>query len=297
MHEDYPAPANISRRTARTVILAVVVSLLVNLAVGLTFGYYYGLIPPTRKPSQDSTAKGKTASYHSTVSEEAAVVTAVRKVSPAVVSIVVTKDLPRIEFFGRMWRQNGTERREIGGGSGFIITSDGLILTNKHVVEDPEADYTVLLNDERKFEATVIFRNSKNDIALLRIQAKNLPKVTLGDSETAVIGQTVIAIGNALGEYRNTVSTGVISGLARSIKTRSGSGNSELLNGAIQTDAAINPGNSGGPLLNLSGEVIGVNTAIVQGAENIGFAIPINDAKKDIDGGKNTTALYSAVNP
>jgi S1-C subfamily serine protease len=307
MHEDDSVSANTDHRSGRTVLSAVVLSLVVNLGLLLGLGYYYGLIPGTEKTSSTrNAAKGKVASYQSPVSEEAAVVDAVKETSPAVVSIVVTKDLPKIEqyfpygndpyfrqFFGPMYRQNGTERREIGGGSGFIITSDGLILTNKHVVEDVEADYTVLLNDGRKLEATVVSRDSENDIALLRIEAKNLPEVTLGNSDSLVIGQTVIAIGNALGEYRNTVSTGVVSGLARSIETGQGFGDSELLSGVIQTDAAINPGNSGGPLLNLQGEVIGMNTAIVQGAENIGFAIPINDAKADIASERSTTVSPS----
>lgn len=307
MYEDGSTSGKVGHRSGRIILMAVVISLVVNLALLLSLGYYYGLIPPRGETSPTSSAsESKLASYHSQVSEEAAVVNAVKKVSPAVVSIVVTKDLPKIEryspygndpffwqFYGPMYRQNGTERREIGGGSGFIIAGDGLILTNKHVVSDTEADYTVLLNDGRKFEAKIVARDSTYDIALMRIEAKNLPTVILGDSDSVVIGQTVIAIGNALGEYRNTVSTGVVSGLARSIEAGSGLGDSELLSGVIQTDAAINPGNSGGPLLNLRGEVIGMNTAIVQGAENIGFAIPINDAKRDITGGKNTTMSSS----
>lgn len=245
-----------------------------------------------------------------TVTEESAVTTAVQKVSPAVVSIIITKNLPNIrqygspfgqeffrEFFGYDFPdffgheipesgnqgEDGTEKREIGGGTGFIISKDGFIVTNKHVVIDSEADYTVLMNDGEKHEAKVLAQDAVNDIAVLKVNADNLPVVELGDSSDLKVGQTVIAIGNALGELRNTVSTGVISGLARSV-TAGGSGiGSEQLINVIQTDASINPGNSGGPLLNIAGQVIGVNTAMAQGAQNIGFAIPVNEIKNTID--------------
>ncbi len=240
------------------------------------------------------------------VTQEQAVERVVKNVSPAVVSIIVTKDLPKIEryygeynpfgddffknFFGNdfgfrvpLYRQNGTEKKEIGGGTGFIISSDGLIITNKHVVADKEAEYTVLMNDEKKYKAKVLARDSVNDIAILKINKNNLPVINLGNSDKLRVGQTVIAIGNALGEYRNTVSTGVISGLQRKITASSSYGQAEQLNGVIQTDAAINPGNSGGPLLDLNGRAIGVNVAIVQGSQNIGFALPINDVKKVIE--------------
>lgn len=236
------------------------------------------------------------------VQEESAVTKAVEKVSPAVVSIIITKDLPKLEqfyynpfgndpffrdFFGNDFlvpgtRQNGTEKKEIGGGSGFIISADGMIVTNKHVVVDEEAEYTVLMNDEKKYPAQVLARDPINDLAVLKIEAKDLPTVELGDSGNLKVGQSVIAIGNALGEFRNTVSVGVISGLARSI-TAGGAGVSEELTNIIQTDAAINPGNSGGPLLNIAGQVIGINTAVAQGAQGIGFAIPINEVKNSIE--------------
>lgn len=296
MYENEPRSAESEIKSGRLIVFAVIISLLLNAALIFGLGSYYGFIPTgTAIESGKRTPTDTAKAYKSTVEQENAVVDVVKKVAPAVVSIVVTKDLPRIEqyspfgddpmlrqFFGPMYRQNGTEQQEIGGGSAFIISSDGLILTNRHVVEDTEADYTVLLNDERKLKAEVVARDQINDIALLRVKATKLPTVSLGNSDSIVIGQTVVAIGNALGEYRNTVSTGVVSGLARSIQAGDGMGSSETLRGVVQTDAAINPGNSGGPLLNLKGEVIGMNTAIVQGAQNIGFAIPINDAKKDI---------------
>jgi serine protease Do len=257
------------------------------------------------RPQEQEGAQIKDGQKVITVEEESAVISAVEKVSPAVVSIIITKDLPIIEkyysdpfggsdffrqFFGDdfgdffgfgmpRYRQKGTEKREVGGGTGFIVSSDGYIITNKHVVIDEEAEYTVLMNDGSKYDAKVLARDPVNDLAILKVDKEDLPTVELGDSSDLKVGQTVIAIGNALGEFRNTVSTGVISGLSRSI-TAGGAGiGSEQLVGVIQTDASINPGNSGGPLLNIAGQVIGINTAIAQGAQNIGFAIPVNEVK------------------
>ena len=230
-------------------------------------------------------------------SQEKAIISAVKETSPSVVSIIITKELPIYEeywtspfeeFFGPgfqvpEYRQKGTKKQEIGGGSGFIVSEDGMILTNKHVVSDKDADYTVLTNEGEKFPAKVLALDPVQDLAIIKIENKKKFKpVALGDSSKLEIGQTVIAIGNALGEFRNTVSVGVISGLGRTI-TASGGGTVETLEDVIQTDAAINRGNSGGPLLNLKGKVIGINTAMSEAAENIGFAIPINKAKKDIE--------------
>jgi len=235
--------------------------------------------------------------------EESAVTVAVEKASPAVVSIIISKDVPKIQdFFSDPFsfdpffnpfrsrqpqqpnqNQGGTEKQEIGGGSGFIISSDGLVATNKHVVSDQSASYTVMTNDGKKYDAQVMAIDPTNDVAILKINANNLPVLALGDSGSLKIGQTVIAIGNSLGEFRNTVSKGIISGLKRNVTAGDGLGQAEQLSEVIQTDAAINPGNSGGPLLNISGQVIGVNVAMAQGAENIGFALPINLLEKDID--------------
>lgn len=236
-------------------------------------------------------------------SYEEAVIHAVETAMPSVVSIVVSKDLPIIEqcpydpfgnlppefrdFFGRGFQfqqpcQKGTQRQEIGGGSGFVISAEGLIITNRHVVADEDAEYTVLTSDGEKHTANVLARDPFQDIAVIKIGASGLPAAVLGDSDSVRLGQTAIAIGNSLGEFRNTVSVGTISGLARTITAGGNGVSSETIRDVIQTDAAINPGNSGGPLLNLRGEVIGINTAIASGAENIGFAIPINHAKRDI---------------
>lgn len=229
------------------------------------------------------------------VEEESATIESVKKVTPSVVSIIITKDLskyydlkgysPFDDFFGFPFEsapQNGSGKQEIGGGTGFIISSDGMILTNKHVVSDNEAEYTVITNDGKKYEAKVLATDFMNDIAVVKIDAKDLPVVEFGDSDSLELGQTVIAIGNSLGEYRNTVTKGVISGKGRRVEA-GGEGMSEVLEEALQTDAAINPGNSGGPLINLSGQVIGINTAINQQGQLIGFAIPINQAKKSVE--------------
>jgi len=222
----------------------------------------------------------------------------VREASPAVVSVIVSKYVPILEQeyynpFGENSPfkilvprivEKGKELKEVGGGSGFIVSADGLIATNKHVVLDEKAEYTVLTNDGNKYPATVLSRDPALDIAILKIDATALPIVKIGNSDNIEIGETVIAIGNALGEFRNTVSSGIISGLMRSI-TAGGGSFSERLDQVIQTDAAINSGNSGGPLLNLYGEVIGINTAVAANAENIGFAIPINQIKSTIPTG------------
>ena len=235
--------------------------------------------------------------YQPQTSQEEKIIQVVEEYSPSVVSIIITKDLPVFEeyyidpfgdFFGPdfqipQYRQKGTEETEIGGGTGFIISEDGMILTNKHVVLDTEADYTVFTNDGRKFPAKVLARDPFQDLAIIKIdKTAGLKAVKLGDSDKLQIGQTVVAIGNVLGEFRNSVSVGIISGLGRTI-TAAGGGFTETLEGVIQTDAAINQGNSGGPLLNLKGEVIGINTATVLEAQSIGFAIPINKAEKDVE--------------
>lgn len=228
------------------------------------------------------------------MTEKSPIIEVAKNVCPAVITIVISKDLPKIEGFyffpfgGQKLivprvEKGKKEKTKIGGGSGFIVSPDGLVLTSSHVVEDPEADYTVILEPKKKYPARVMSRDPINDIAILKINAKNAPCLKLGESEKIELGQTVIAVGNALGEFHDTVSTGVISGLSRYITAYSGLTNqAERLRGLIQTDAAINPGNSGGPLVDIEGKVIGINTAMVMGAQNIGFAIPIDYAKKDL---------------
>ncbi|MFQ5662002.1 MAG: S1C family serine protease [Candidatus Paceibacteria bacterium] len=227
---------------------------------------------------------------------EALIIDIVEKTNPAVVSIVVTKDIPIFErFFEEInpfgggfggfsirvprIRQKGTQRQEVGGGSGFFVSKEGLVVTNKHVVTDTDAFFTVLTNDGEQYEARVLARDPFLDIAVMEIMNEenmSFPYLRFGNSRDLKQGQTVIAIGNALGEFRNSVSVGVISGLSRSIVAGSGAGQTELLEEVIQTDAAINRGNSGGPLFDLNGSVIGVNVAVAQGSENIGFSLPSN---------------------
>lgn len=219
------------------------------------------------------------------------VVDVVARVNPAVVSIVATKDVPVMEQYYRnfggfsipQYRQNGTEQREVSSGSGFLISADGYIVTNQHVIDQEDALYTIFFNDGTEHEATVVALGDTYDIALLKIDGENLPYLEFGDSDALMQGQEVIAIGNALGEFRNTVSVGVVSGLSRTIVASRGQGESEILQDVIQTDAGINSGNSGGPLLDLNGFVVGVNVAMSAGAENIGFALPANDVKKAVD--------------
>lgn len=221
-----------------------------------------------------------------------------KKICPAVITIVVSKDLPKIEGFyflpfgGENFlmprvSEKGKEKTKIGGGSGFIISHDGYILTSNHVVEDKEADYTVLLEPDEAYKTKVLSRNPINDIAILKIESKDkkeFPCLILGNSDNVELGEEVLAVGNALGEFHDTLSAGIVSGLSRYITAFGGiTPNIESLRGLIQTDAAINPGNSGGPLINIEGEVIGINTAMIAGAQNLGFAIPINYAKKDFE--------------
>ncbi len=169
-------------------------------------------------------------------------------------------------------------------GTGFIVGKDHLVITNKHVVSDAQAKYKVIDKNNKEYEVTKIYRDPMNDIAILKVEKLDLPSLPLGDSNKLRVGESVIAIGTALGEFRHTVTTGVISGLGRGITAGDTFGQAvESLENIIQTDAAINPGNSGGPLLNRCGEVIGVNVAVSRNAENIGFAIPINEVKETLD--------------
>lgn len=238
------------------------------------------------------------------IQEDSAVIDVVKKASPAVVSIVISKDVPKIQsrrgipdFFGSPFefyfgqgedQESGSEKLQIGGGTGFLITEDGMIVTNRHVVEDSNATYTVVTNDNQSHDAKIMAVDPVNDIAIIKIEGEKYPTLSLGNSDNIQIGQTVIAIGNSLGEFSNTVSRGIISGLRRNVTAGNGLGTEERLNNIIQTDAAINPGNSGGPLLDIDGRVIGINVAIAQGAQNIGFAIPASQVERVVTQVKTT---------
>lgn len=293
--------------------LIIILSILISSSFGAFFGFIGGnlgqkalkggifknisrLIRPEGSPKTSSEIRQQV------IEEDSAVIDVVDKSSPAVVSIVISKDVPKARgfsgtpfefFFPDLFEApsqdgNETQKQTIGGGTGFFITQDGMVATNKHVVSDTAAEYTVITSDGKEYAAKVLARDPANDIAVMKVEGNDFPTLNLGSSDSLKIGQTVVAIGNSLGEFSNTVSKGIISGLKRTVTTGGGLGDFETLTNIIQTDAAINPGNSGGPLLNINGEVVGINVAMAQGAQSIGFAIPSNQIKKIIDQVKTT---------
>lgn len=276
-----------------TLVLLLVILIAIGNATGqlnLSFGNLDKYLPkPKTTQNIDGGEKLKI------VSEESVITDTVEKVGPSVVtvSIVKARSLGRIfeinplDPFDVLRPQQGRgqqQKIEQDIGSGFIVDSEGLIVTNKHVVSDSEAKYKVITNDDKTYEVQKIYRDPVNDIGIIKIDARGLKPVTMGDSSKLKVGQMAIAIGTALGEFRNTVTVGVISGLGRGITAGSPfEGYVERLDNVIQTDAAINPGNSGGPLLNSSGQVIGINSAVSSEGQNIGFAIPISIIKEALD--------------
>jgi serine protease Do len=221
--------------------------------------------------------------------EDSQTIDAIEKVKPSVVSVIGLKDIT-FSKDGQYYYEPFNKDEKITGGTGFIITSDGLIITNKHVIEDPTLNYIVVLYDGTQYEAEIIDSDKMTDLAVLKLkqnegeELESLQVVTFGDSDKLKVGQKVLAIGNALSEYENTVTSGIISAKGREVTASDTYGYfTETLSGLIQTDAAINPGNSGGPLINLNGEVIGINTAIAYDAAGIGFAIPVNLASPIVE--------------
>ena len=214
------------------------------------------------------------------VKEENAIIETVENTSGSVVAIGVSQRVIN-PFDPEALPRN----RQQTIGTGFIVSDNGVIVTNRHVVADTNVTYTVVTKDGQKLEVERIYRDNNLDLALIKTKdSGGLKPLKVGDSSKLKVGQTAIAIGNALGRFSNTVTTGVVSGLGRTIGAGDPfSGQTELLDDLIQTDAAINPGNSGGPLLNSVGEVIGVNVAVSEAAQNIGFAVPINSVKPGID--------------
>lgn len=302
----------------KTLGAVLIISLLSGLVGGAAAMRIYGNAPssPVKEPNQIVEQR----SYV----EESQSIEAIQKVVPAVVSIVATKDLqifrqqpldpffnfendPFLRDFGlRLPQQQQpqnqepeTRRQRVAGGTGFIIEKSGVAVTNKHVVDDAQADYIAITKDGKEYDVEIISKDPVNDLSVIQLHEKtegdknrktgdkktfgdtpdDMATVTLGDSSKLKVGQKVLAIGNARGEYENSVTLGIVSAIDREIQASSGAGRSEQLSGLIQTDAAINFGNSGGPLINLAGEVIGVNTAIDASANGIGFAIPVNQVK------------------
>jgi S1-C subfamily serine protease len=235
--------------------------------------------------------------------EKSQVIKTIARVMPAVVTIVIKKKLEDVKKDIEAARAHSGDATsfpdilsipkekvdargmvQVDGGSGFIVDRTGIILTNKHVVSEPNGEYTIITSDNEEYEAELLARDPVDDIAILKISpGKKLPFVEFGDSLPLSLGQTVLAFGNALGIFKNTVSMGIISGLFRSITAYPNpQAAGQEMRGLIQTDAAINPGNSGGPLTDIFGRVIGINAAIISDAENIGLAIPISAAARDL---------------
>lgn len=278
----------------------------VTLLLSLSFGFIGGLAAPLLQdklapylPAQLLQAPTIVEKNTTVFSEENIITDLVEKSAPGVVSIVVSKDVPKVRnlfglpFFNTVpyGASTETEKQRIGSGSGFFVSADGLIVTNKHVVSDEQAEYTVISGNGTEYAATVLARDPSNDIAIIKVEGSGFPALSLGDSDKIRVGETIIAIGNPLGEFENSVSRGIVSGLRRSLDAGSGLGDSEHLSDIIQIDAAINPGNSGGPLFNLAGEVIGINVAMARGAENIGFSLPINQVKRIVEQVRTTGKL------
>jgi serine protease Do len=282
-HDRSVGPATrLSAGLTATIILMVLVLGFGSGAAGSYFVYrhFVGTLPHPQPPAQTSSSDA---------------VAVVAKSSPAVVSIIVSENVASgtgdstSQFYLSPYTPQQPvpstsakpDFQPVGAGSGFFITSDGMILTNKHVVEDTAAHYAVYTNDGKRYSAQVLSRDPLNDLALVKVNITGAPTLQLANSDEVKIGEQAIAIGNSLGEYRNTVTMGIVSGIDRTVSAGDG-GQSETLEDVIQTDAAINPGNSGGPLIDVDGRVIGVNTAIDQQGQLVGFAIPANDAARDI---------------
>src|SRR3989344_2078315 len=273
---------NILPKIKLTNILFVIASGVVVAAV-LFQAQRQGFFPKTNLPKQISNET------RTVIQEENAIISVVEKVSSSVVAIGVTQRVVNpFDPFAIPKNQDSTI------GTGFVVSEKGIIVTNKHVVSQPGVKYSVLTKDEQKYEVKRIYRDPVSDLAIVQIDPNELGALELGDSSQLKVGQTAIAIGNALGRLTNTVTTGIISGLGRKVVAGDAYGSTESLDNLIQTDAAINPGNSGGPLLNSAGQVIGVNVATTEGAQNIGFAIPIESVKPIIDEFVNTGAVTRA---
>lgn len=251
----------------------------------LSVGFFGGWLGAGRQQSTSTATVADTRMGQQIISNESQLISAIAKdVGQSVVSVNVTAQSTQTSFFGFE-----SPVQQEGAGTGIIISNDGYVITNRHVVPAGTSAVSITLSDGTELtDVKVVGRTSDNDsldVAFLKIgdaKGKTLVAAKIGDSSKVVVGDKVVAIGNALGQFQNTVTSGIISGFGRSVQAgdSSGMGASETLQNLFQTDAAINEGNSGGPLVNVNGEVVGINTAIAGGsAQNIGFAIPINDAQ------------------
>lgn len=268
-------PVPLGKRNRKKITVIVVISVFILLAIAFWYGGTSLYSYLTAKISNTAQHQGVANDGNKIITkEEGDIASVVDRVGPSVVSII-TKSTGN-SFYGT--------RDEEGAGTGIIVGKDGLILTNKHVVSDTD-QVGIVLSDGTKYEnVKVLGADPLNDVAFLKVEGvSTLPAVELGDSSSIRVGQRVVAIGNSLGQYQNTVTSGIISGIGRPISAQAGD-TIENLSDLIQTDAAINPGNSGGPLLNLNGQVIGINTAIIENAQGIGFSIPINATKGILKG-------------
>lgn len=279
----------LDRRVQTIIVIGLAFSALIGAVGGAFMGVFFSTrLSPLSNGLSDKRVDQKIIEL---IEEESATIAVVERVTPAVVSIVVKKERrqlsqsfvlsPFIVQQPSLTQEEGEQLVEISSGSGFFVSEDGFILTNRHVIDEPDVQYFVVTNDGEELPAKLIDMDPFQDIAILRVEGSGFPVATLGDSSAIQIGQTVIAIGNTLSEFRNTVTKGVISGINRRV-TAGSAATTEVIERAIQTDAAINPGNSGGPLINLRGEVVGINTAVSVQGEAIAFAIPINQAKRAI---------------
>jgi len=284
------------KRIWKGVIMLII--FLLGFILGTSVSYYFYL-----KLKQEIISAGVPIIYSEKVTEkeyipqttqEEKIINIVKENSSSVVSILSYKDVSI--YSGDLFllvpgvvEEEELERQQVGAGTGFIISEDGLVVTNKHVVSDDEAEYVVKMTDGKEYNAKVLAKDPVQDLAILKIEAEELFKpLKLGSTDDIQIGQTVIAIGNALGQFQNTVSVGVISGLGRTVVATDSNLSTEKLEDIIQTDAAINKGNSGGPLINLKGEVIGINTAVYISGQSIGFAILMDNALRSINQVKET---------
>ena len=251
-----------------------------NLALAVAVHLAWPVVP--------SDAASKPVSPLAPMTEEDRLIKVIAKSSPAVVSIVIESAAPTITITqtnnGKVEQEQTQDGlQEVGRGTGFLVSADGMIVTNRHVASDRVSKYTALLSDGRSFAAKVLDIDPANDLAFLKIDQTGLPFLTVSPNDNLRIGQNVIAIGNALGKYDNTVTRGILSGVNRSVDATDGrTGKTESLEDILQTDAAINNGNSGGPLIDGNGMVIGVNTAVENDGRGLGFAIPGSEVRKDL---------------